>query len=57
MVGVVALFLLSVLRPTEVAQNIALFFLKMPKVNHIKIVIFRKYFSRCFRNIQVSYGI
>ena len=32
-------------------------FLKMLKVNHIKIVIFRKYFNRCFRNMQVSYGI
>ena len=38
----------------KVAQNVGLFFKKMPKLNPIKIVIFRKHFSWCLRNI---YGL
>ena len=54
MVGVV-LFLLSVLRQTEVVQQVTLFLvLKMLKLNHIEIITFWKHFSRTLRNI---YGL
>ena len=55
MVGVVVLFLLSVLRQTEVVQQVTLFLvLKMLKLNHIEIITFWKHFSRTLRNI---YGL
>ena len=53
-VGVVVLFLLSVLRQTEVVQNVALLFLKVTKGNHIIFVIFRKHFSHSLINM---YGL
>ena len=61
MEGVVVLFLLEVLRQTEVAQNVVLFFFYIPKANHTKIVTFRKQFSLSFVNIYslicLSFGI
>ena len=51
MAGVVVLFLLSVLRQTEVVLNVVLFFLKMPEPRNIKIVIFREHFSHSLKNM------
>ena len=50
MVGVVVLFLLSVLYQAEVVKCSAIF-LKMPKSRNIKIVIFRKHFSHSLKNM------
>ena len=51
MAGVVVLFLLSVLRQTEVVLNVVLFFFKMPEPRNIKIVIFREHFSHSLKNM------